>query len=478
MFSNSGSLRIYDAERPSRHECSGCGRAFSSSGPLRTHESVCEDVARKSDAVLQGAREKFYSRPGRKRRRLGNEPASIAGPSSSHNAVSGPVAPQPADMAPQIITSRSGRVVQMPRRFHDAAPEAAVSLIADAQPSRSPTPQPTTDTPCNSFGLYRRYHSSGVPAHDPEAHVDFDELVDILPVDNSADTAASDAEEENDRSDEEITSPYAPYDSKSAFEIDNWFWSAEKKSLADFDKLVAIIGSEDFNPADIRATNFKDIREKLAGGHFEGHKWRDPENGKLQPGWRASSISISVPFPPGDSGPGPQTYHSEEPFYHRSLTQVVRETLQDPSRHERFHYEPFELLWLRPGDEKSVRVHGELYTSPAFMEAHQRLQDSPKEPGCELQRVVVACMFASDSTPVTQFGDGYLWPGYLAYGNESKYSRGKPTKALVEHIAYFQKVGRIACCIPLANSPPARSSPIHSKISSSGTAEARQLRKH
>jgi hypothetical protein len=60
-----------------------------------------------------------------------------------------------------------------------------------------------------------------------------------------------------------------------------------------------------------------------------------------------------------------------------------------------------------------VRVQGELYTSPAFVDAHQELQDSPAEPGCNLPRVIAALMFWSDATHLTAFGNAKLWPLYM-----------------------------------------------------------------
>ena len=87
-----------------------------------------------------------------------------------------------------------------------------------------------------------------------------------------------------------------------------------------------------------------------------------------------------------------------------------------------------------------MRVHGELYSSPVFLEAHCALQASPKEPGCDLPHVVVAIMLWSDVTHLTTFGTAKLWPCYMYFGNESKYNRCKPSRHLCNHIAYFQSV--------------------------------------
>lgn len=105
--------------------------------------------------------------------------------------------------------------------------------------------------------------------------------------------------------------------------------------------------------------------------------------------------------------------------------------------------EPYKLLWQPSEDHPKVRLHGELYTSDAFLEEHQALQDSPGESGCDLPRVVVGCMLYSDQTHLTAFGDNHLWPAYLHLGNDTKYDRCKPSCNLCSHVAYFETVSQL-----------------------------------
>jgi hypothetical protein len=80
-------------------------------------------------------------------------------------------------------------------------------------------------------------------------------------------------------------------------------------------------------------------------------------------------VSIQVPFARTNKhGAGVRPYSATE-LYHRSLVAVIREKLANAGDDELFHYEPYELLW-RPGHLQSeVKIHEELYTSPAFMAA-------------------------------------------------------------------------------------------------------------
>ncbi|KIJ10249.1 hypothetical protein PAXINDRAFT_40354, partial [Paxillus involutus ATCC 200175] len=103
-----------------------------------------------------------------------------------------------------------------------------------------------------------------------------------------------------------------------------------------------------------------------------------------------------------------------------------------------FHYEPYELRWQPPHKDHDVKVHGELFTSAAFLEAHMELQDSPPEPDCDLPHIIAVLMFWSDSTQLTTFGNTKLWPLYVYFGNESKYQRSQPENNLCCHAAYFQ----------------------------------------
>jgi hypothetical protein len=85
-------------------------------------------------------------------------------------------------------------------------------------------------------------------------------------------------------------------------------------------------------------------------------------------------------------------------------------------------------------------LQGELYTSAIFNTTHQELQAAAGEPGCNLPHVVLALMFWSDGTHLTNFGKAKLWPVYMFFGNESNYRWCKPSEDLCEHIAYFEDV--------------------------------------
>ena len=302
-------------------------------------------------------------------------------------------------------------------------------------------------TPRNVFGLFRQYNSVELPLHDPEEQIEWQDLCDqsvnhsdlsarsTSPHDPPTDAGHTAAEPQDDRN------PFHPYPNENSFLLGDWYWNhGIQKSRDSFRALLGVVGSPKFSPDDVRATKWNNIDKTLGENDFDEDdvdgEWMDEDAG-----WTRTPIHITVPFHNRMKNPGPKDYLAGH-LYHRKLVSVVREKIANPHDDERFHYEPFEIFWSPTDTSPNVRVHGELYTSPAFLKAHRDLQEAPGEPGCNLPRVVVAMMFWSDGTQLTQFGNTQLWPSYLYFGNESKYRRCKPTCHLCNHVAYFEAVSR------------------------------------
>ena len=282
------------------------------------------------------------------------------------------------------------------------------------------------DTPPNVFGVLRRFYSAQCTSHDPEAQVDLSLLSNIATTKTICPAGDADTEGRRD---------YYPYPNENSFLLGEWYWNqGAQKSQRSFKALLDIIGSPSFSPADVSSTNWASINRQLALNDWDQGEWIDEDAG-----WLKSTVSISVPFHHRLPHPGTRNFVVTD-FYHRSLTSVIRNKLSRQNDFPLFHFEPYELIWHPPHLKEDIRLYGELYTSPSFMEAHQKLQASPREPGCDLPRAIVALMFWSDGTTLSSFGNTKLWPLYLFFGNESKYRRCKPSSELCEHIAYFQQV--------------------------------------
>lgn len=343
-----------------------------------------------------------------------------------------------------LAQRRSRRQQRLPKRFADLVPSGPSALPAhmiSLQPestARSPSllqepSQPRSpirtashevlDTVPNKFGLFRRYESAQLPSHDPEGDVPLEDLME-----NQHNAAPT----------------FSPYPNASSFRLAEWQWlHGGKKSRASFDALTALVGHPEFKPEDVRSTDWRGIEAILAKGNMDSSvdDGQGPARDGPRPGqWQRRDIKFTVPFHSKMKHPGNITYTAGE-LEHRSLTSIIRDRITNPDIHPHLHFQPYELYWRPEPEAEPVRVHGELYTSDAFVAAHRELQQTPREPDCTLERVVVGMMFASDATHLTSFGDAKLWPLYVALGNESKYRRGEPSNQCFEHAAYFQSVG-------------------------------------
>lgn len=288
-------------------------------------------------------------------------------------------------------------------------------------------------SPRNLFGLYRRFFGDKFPSHDPDTELSTHDLSDVIVNDETIGLPAPALEG---------TGRYGPYPNHSAFALGEWFWNnGAQKSKSDFKHLVGIITDPAFRPEDVQGLNWDRIDQQL-GDSGSDADWIDEPDA----GWTRTPVTIQVPFPykinrRDRNRPAP--LHLQDfvvpDFYHRSIVSILKERLSSKEA-QHFHMEPYELRWQANEKSKSTRVHGEIYTSPAFIEAHHALQESAGEPGCDLPRVVVALMFSSDATQLTSFGQARVWPLYMNFGNDSKYRRSKPSLHLCDHVAYFQKV--------------------------------------
>ena len=334
----------------------------------------------------------------------------------------------------------------LPARYRDILPQPPPPPAAVQTPppptmaTQPPAPSSVGDVPlstgllkrtlrffntlANSFGLSRWFYGDRILTHDPEDAITLQHLSLIPPTEETGRAAGS-----------RDPGSFYPYPNRFSFLLGNWYWNGGiQKSKGSFKELIKIVGSPEFRPEDVNGTCWDLIDTQLRAGAEE--IGREPFEGA---GWTKTTVTIKVLFHKRTPEPGVYDYHVGN-MYHRRLMSVIREKLANPRHDELFHYQPYNLLWQRRGSPVPINVHGELYTSESFLQAHQDLQQSPPEPGCELERVIVALMFWSDATQLTSFGNAKLWPCYMFFGNESKYRRCKPSCCLCSHVAYFNHV--------------------------------------
>jgi len=283
--------------------------------------------------------------------------------------------------------------------YQDIAPEAPAALpptlqiiMASTQAelnvpcslSLSPSLVPaslvrkTLKSSCNIFGLFRQYYMTGLPDHDPGEHIQLNDLH----------TSTS------------LVRDYSPYPNQSAFLLGEWYWNGgEKKSQSSFQNLIKIVGHPDFHPEDVAAKNWRLIDTRLSGeskGSNKEDDWEDKDDSRLG-GWTKTPIRVNAPFHKRTLQKCPKEFEAGI-LHHRKLMTIIRKRITRPSVHPHLYLEPYKLFWQPDDATELVRVHGELYTSEVFINAHNKLQDSPPEPECSLPRVVLGLIFSSDGT--------------------------------------------------------------------------------
>ncbi|GJJ11230.1 hypothetical protein Clacol_005462 [Clathrus columnatus] len=118
---------------------------------------------------------------------------------------------------------------------------------------------------------------------------------------------------------------------------------------------------------------------------------------------------------------------------HGLHTQSIVEIIQTVySTSSNIHYTPYELYYKN--GNSTQRIYGEIYSSPAYITEHCKL---PRVPNCTLERTVAPLMFWSDATHLTSFGTAKLWPIYMCFGSQSKYTRIQLKAGQCHHIAYI-----------------------------------------
>ncbi|KAI0039303.1 hypothetical protein FA95DRAFT_1451096, partial [Auriscalpium vulgare] len=253
-----------------------------------------------------------------------------------------------------------------------------------------------------------------------------------------------------------------PYPNLTSWLFARHHWlRKEKKTIADRQELQNMLLRDDFHARALEGVDMEKLDAIMANG--SGHMpWEVDRDG-----WVQSDIVIDIPSGVKstqasrraelaeqrriarhelDDDPSPDHGVRGHPFavsgfWHRSLCAEIKRTLSTDPAACNFVFEPHLLEYVEPGtDGPAHGVYGELYNSSAFVNEDLRLQNSPKEPDCDLPRAIAALMFWSDATHVSQFGQAKVWPAYMYFGNQSKYERARPTSNAAHHVAYFPLV--------------------------------------
>lgn len=340
------------------------------------------------------------------------------------------------------------------QRGHDVIADQHTDQYADQHTDqhapRTPSPQQSLEdeetifvpfeTEPNEAGLYRIYPTR--PS--------------ILPIDNTLATvtdaptlAGGDRVPDSSRITEGLSSKeigqedlYAAFSNPTSGLLMAYQYSGTgQQSVAELQRLTGFVGDPLFNNMD--AASFSHTRESK---NIDAYLEKKSNPFREEYGWHHSAVKIRLPKEGTKWNAETEAPELEiSGVHHRSITDIIESVFQDDVART-YNMTPYREYWKSP-DGRDVEIFSEAYSSAEMIETYQEINDLPREPGDDLERTVASLMFWSDATHLANFGDASLWPFYLYFGNQSKYTRGKPTASACHHVAYIPSVSYLLISI-------------------------------
>lgn len=325
--------------------------------------------------------------------------------------------PEP-DLDQSIAVRRPKRQRFLPAAFRDLVPSQPKTCppmpptrIAPSppppnpvpqSPARSGTPAPpdvdqgestTVSTEPNEFGLYRVF--TQYPTHDPVEFTSLDDVCDAATFATSKLPSHDPGRvfgQSKAPSDGVDCSPYAPFPNASTYYMMQFAYSENTSGLPGIQRLNdEVIQQPDFDPKDLRGFNATREAKRLDDYNPVPQQPASSTPFDVHDGWTNSSVKLKLPC----SGVSVKEKKAVElevsGVVHRDLLSVLKEAYMDESASE-FNLCGFEQMWQREKGSEPIRVHGEVYTSNAFLDMEREVLLSLPEPGCDLEWVVAPIM--------------------------------------------------------------------------------------
>jgi Plavaka transposase len=369
----------------------------------------------------------------------------------------------PKPVAPVYVPppTTSGRVRQFPNRYQDFLPYSRTQVphlpvapdpVPVSPPAFSPPTSPPTSpepeqpelqelqTEPDNFGLFRIYPTR--PTTEPNTNSNLDDVCDAPGFETSkmpssgcrlgrfGSTATTTAKNISDNI-------FSPFKNVTTFRLMNWYHSGSgEMSISRLNSLVKdVINPSDFQKEHLDKFSAKRELERLDDEDNTSYPFSN-ENV-----WKVSTVSIPLPAEGVKHVSENAAPVLEVPgVHHRNLVEAITTAFQDETA-KRFHYTPHHLYWKPTPESEPERIITDLFNSDAFIgEYKELLKRPPPSPALYIEMAIAAMMIWSDSTHLADFGTASLWPIYLFFGNQSKYSRAKPSDFAAHHVAYIPSV--------------------------------------
>ena len=243
-----------------------------------------------------------------------------------------------------------------------------------------------------------------------------------------------------------------PFNSFSQYPIGNWYINTPSGECSgwDLDALLSVLHHTHFDPHELQGFSHHKLQQCLDGIDKSETLEELPGGLNSSDAWICNvTVSIQVPEarPWWTNNEGRQ--FNIPGLHHHSICAIMKKVY---STAKDIHFMPFE--WYHQPPDASLpreRVWGDLFTSDVWLQEHCKLPR--QDESCNLERAIVPLMYWSDSTHLTSFGTAKLWPIYLFFGSQMKYSRAKPSAHLCHHLAYVPSMCTCGMMALTQNSP-------------------------
>lgn len=233
---------------------------------------------------------------------------------------------------------------------------------------------------------------------------------------------------------------FSPFRNVSIYRLMTWFYnSSNTKSMSELNTLVKeVILAPDFQQEDF--VGFSAQKEHALMDSCQDLPHVDSSLPALDDTWIEGMVELSVPCDGVKHFSEADAPKFSVKVYYRKLLDVIKAALLEPEA-EKFHTFPFKESWQPSANEPDERIYSEIYTGDKWNDEYEKVHATNEQgPHHALEALIIALMIWSDSMSLAQFGNAQLWPIYLYIGNQSKYSRAKPSSFAAHHIAYMPKV--------------------------------------
>ena len=225
---------------------------------------------------------------------------------------------------------------------------------------------------------------------------------------------------------------WEPFKNATHFLLTEWHFTGSniKSALKTNQLLNSITLHNDFSITDAATYNL-DCETKQVDNY-------DESTCLTGNGWKEATVKIPLPCKTMQISEGKAAQFEVEGVHYHNLLGVIISAFESKEALS-FTGTPFVQWWKPSDDEDPMWVYGELYTLDVMLEAQAEVDKiSVDDP--TIENIVASIMLWSDSTHLANFGTASLWPVYLFFGNQSKYTQAKPTSFAAHHVAYMPSV--------------------------------------